>query len=452
MCGNISHCGGVVSEGNQNWQQVETAADWISCSLPGLRRPFRGVRRVVVPCLRRPASRLSLLGDRRPFRRNWATWHTRAKGYSAQAVKPDVCRWAEIEKKHISSTTVSTRLVASGSPKLSTLRNECIWILWYTTQLWYSFHNSHSILVIAFSSFCAVALSTLLIWMFINLVMRKQTLVPSFTSLFSFVVKLTLERMPLFTRRSRAKYPSNNICTVVEDWHHGCFCLGHFSPSTHLDLVIRLAQLRKRGSVCSGFCARSWVSWRKLHQSPCEHWPFPFQWWQISFPPSPPTDPFRLFTTAADSMFQCLASKFRYRSFWFGDNPHEAEPDDDFSKLAKVHHISKNEMWKTCEEPVHRDNFTRGQYEGLQFWRAESCMRLSAGRLQSHGDCFERTRNFISKTLVPLRRSAQDSAFSSTRKLSVHKEDPDNPTEDLESTACAWCVNCWQRAFFECHP
>ena len=37
---------------NQNWQQVETAADWISCSLPGLRRPFRGVRRVmVVPCL-----------------------------------------------------------------------------------------------------------------------------------------------------------------------------------------------------------------------------------------------------------------------------------------------------------------------------------------------------------------------------------------------------------------
>ena len=42
----------------KNWQQVETAADWISCSLPGLRRPFRGVRRVmVVPCLRRPASR-----------------------------------------------------------------------------------------------------------------------------------------------------------------------------------------------------------------------------------------------------------------------------------------------------------------------------------------------------------------------------------------------------------
>ena len=39
---------------------------------------------------------------------NSAAWHTRAKGYSAQAVEPDVCRCAEIKKKHISSTTVST--------------------------------------------------------------------------------------------------------------------------------------------------------------------------------------------------------------------------------------------------------------------------------------------------------------------------------------------------------
>ena len=29
---------------NQNWQQVESAASWKSCSLTGLRRPFRGVR------------------------------------------------------------------------------------------------------------------------------------------------------------------------------------------------------------------------------------------------------------------------------------------------------------------------------------------------------------------------------------------------------------------------
>ena len=50
---------------------------------------------------------VAVLGDRRPLRRNLAAWHTRVKGYSAQAVKPDVCRCAEIEKKHISSTTVS---------------------------------------------------------------------------------------------------------------------------------------------------------------------------------------------------------------------------------------------------------------------------------------------------------------------------------------------------------
>ena len=38
------------------------------------------------------------------------------------------------------------------------------------------------------------------------------------------------------------RYLSNNICTVVEEWTHGFFCLGYFSSSTHLDLVIRLAQ------------------------------------------------------------------------------------------------------------------------------------------------------------------------------------------------------------------
>ena len=54
---------------------------------------------------------VAVLGDRRPLG-NSAAWHTRAKGYSAQAVKPDVCRCAEIEKKHISSTTVSTRKLA----------------------------------------------------------------------------------------------------------------------------------------------------------------------------------------------------------------------------------------------------------------------------------------------------------------------------------------------------
>ena len=81
---------------NQNWQQVETAADWISCSLTGLMRPFRGVRGSVSFRLYGGLPRgVAVLGDRRPPRQCLAAWHTRAKGYSAQAVKPDVCRCAE---------------------------------------------------------------------------------------------------------------------------------------------------------------------------------------------------------------------------------------------------------------------------------------------------------------------------------------------------------------------
>ena len=153
------------------------------------------------------------------------------------------------------------------APRLSTLRNECIWIWWYTTQLWYTFHNSHSILVIVFSSFWDVALFRLFIWLFINLVMRKQTLVSSLTTRFNFI-EWTLGRMPIFTRRSRAGTFQKNTCTVVEEWHHGYSCLVYFSSSTHFDLVIRLAQkvwrqcvlvfahdLGFRGGNCNGLLA-----------------------------------------------------------------------------------------------------------------------------------------------------------------------------------------------------
>ena len=112
------------------------------------------------------------------------------------------------------------------------------------------------------------------------------------------------------------KYLSNNICTVVEEWTHGFFCLGYFFFSAHFDLVIRLAQKAWRQCALV-FCARSWVSWRKLHRYPCEQWPFSFHWWQIPFPPSTPISPFRLLTTAPESSLPCLASKFRNRSFWF---------------------------------------------------------------------------------------------------------------------------------------
>ena len=38
------------------------------------------------------------------------------------------------------------------------------------------------------------------------------------------------------------KYLSNCICTVVEERHHGYFCLGYFFSSTHFDLVTSRAR------------------------------------------------------------------------------------------------------------------------------------------------------------------------------------------------------------------
>ena len=35
-------------------------------------------------------------------------------------------------------------------------------------------------------------------------------------------------------KKIACKYPSNSICTVVGEWHHGSFCLGYFLSSTHL--------------------------------------------------------------------------------------------------------------------------------------------------------------------------------------------------------------------------
>ena len=71
---------------NQNGQQVETAAGWISCILTGLRRPFRGVRggqRSFRLCGGLPRGS-ALLGDRQPFlQRCPAAVHTRAKGFRA---------------------------------------------------------------------------------------------------------------------------------------------------------------------------------------------------------------------------------------------------------------------------------------------------------------------------------------------------------------------------------
>ena len=135
--------------------------------------------------------------------------------------------------------------------------------------------------------------------------MREQTLIPGFASRFCFV-KIDTREDANIHKTFACKYLSNNICTGVEEWTHGYFRLGYFSSST----------LRPRdtvdsegvAAVCSGFCARSWASWRKLQRSPCEHWPFPFRWKQIPSPSSTPDNPSRFLTTAPVSILPCLAS------------------------------------------------------------------------------------------------------------------------------------------------
>ena len=108
------------------------------------------------------------------------------------------------------------------SPRLSTLRNECIWILWYTTQLWYTFQNSHSILVIAFSSFWwIVAFLWFSIWLFINLMMRTNTY-PRLYNPFHFY-RINIRADANIHKTFACTYLSNNNCTLVEEWTHVFF-------------------------------------------------------------------------------------------------------------------------------------------------------------------------------------------------------------------------------------
>ena len=95
--------------------------------------------------------------------------------------------------------------------------------------------------------------------------MRKQTLVSR------FIFKRIGTRADANIHKTFAcKYLSNNICTVVEEWTNGYFCLGYFSSSTHFDLVIRLTQkvwrqcvlvfahdLGLRGGNCNGLLANT---------------------------------------------------------------------------------------------------------------------------------------------------------------------------------------------------
>ena len=216
------------------------------------------------PVLKFHSARTSLM-------RNFDTYFSKRWSF----LFPDTC----LTKRGLSEPYFSNRsqdFLHRVSPGLfASLRNQRIRVLRGATQLWYNFHHSHSVLVIAFSSFVGkVAFLWFFVWLFVNLIMREQTLIPGFAARFCFV-KLTLGRMQIFTRRSRARTFSNSICTDVEEWHHGYFCLGYFFSSTHFDLGTRMAQkVWRHGGLV--FCARSSLSCRKLRWSPFEHWTFSF--------------------------------------------------------------------------------------------------------------------------------------------------------------------------------
>ena len=231
---------------------------------------------------------------------------------------PFFCRilaWRSVDSVNITLWNWFQDFLDRVSRRLSTLRNECSWILWYTTQLWYTFHCSYSMLVVALSFLWQWSLFFgFLFGCSSNSWCGNKHLSPVLHP-DSFFKRLGTRAGANIHKMFARKSSSNNICTVVEQWNHGYFCLGRFSSSTHFDLVARLAQ-KGVAAVCSGFCARSWVSWWKLHRLLANTGLFfPTGNWYL-FPPSTPMNPFRFLTTAPDSVLPYLASKFRNRSFW----------------------------------------------------------------------------------------------------------------------------------------
>ena len=73
------------------------------------------------------------------------------------------------------------------------------------------------------------------------------------------------------------KYLSNNVCTIVEEWIHGYFCLGYFSSSTHSDLVrifdiLEFHSIQYRIPNIIIMCSRT-VSWAQSNSKVvCRSW------------------------------------------------------------------------------------------------------------------------------------------------------------------------------------
>ena len=91
-------------------------------NFPGLRRPFRGVRRVmVVPCLRRPASRYRCLATAGLFDGTELHGTPARRGIPRRPSNQTFVAVPKLKKKHISSTTVSTKI--SSWPKKNSQRS-----------------------------------------------------------------------------------------------------------------------------------------------------------------------------------------------------------------------------------------------------------------------------------------------------------------------------------------
>ena len=105
---------------------------------------------------------------------------------------PDTC----LTLRRLSERYSSNRSqdFASGSPEpFASLRIQQLRVLRDKIHLRYNFHNSHCILVVAFSAILGmVVFFRLSIWCFVNIVV-----------LFVFI-ELTFGRVPILTRRSRA--------------------------------------------------------------------------------------------------------------------------------------------------------------------------------------------------------------------------------------------------------
>ena len=81
--------------------------------------------------------------------------------------------------------------------------------------------------------------------------MREHTLIPGFSTRFFFVQFGTRGGASIH-KAIACKYFSNRICTVVEEWQRGYFCLGYIFSSTHFDLVTSRAR-KVLAALCSGF-------------------------------------------------------------------------------------------------------------------------------------------------------------------------------------------------------